>query len=422
MKGYPEALEYLYGLEELGIIFGLEHVSRILSLIDDPHKSLRAVHVAGTNGKGSVAAMVATIARRADYNTGLYTSPHLVSFTERIRVNGEPITEKEVVELTQFIRGRVVAGDPAMSFTFFDFTTALAFEYFKRKGVDLAVVEVGLGGRLDSTNVLLPLVSVITNVALDHEDYLGTSVEAIAREKAGIIKKGVPVVTGSRGAALDVIRSATEEKDPYALGEAFSYTKKAEQRMSYNGLATTFDDLSVGLKGDHQLFNASLALCVVELLNRKGLAIQQEAVREGLASVDWPGRLQLIPGAHGKPSILLDGAHNPDGSRSLAAFLKTHLKEGRKILVFGVMKDKDFPTMLAVLLPEVDHLILTRPDIRRAADPAEVAHYAARALLTGSVRDAVSEAFKIARPEDTIVVAGSFYTVGEAKKVLDEEA
>ena len=178
MKGYSETLDYLYGLEKFGIVFGLASVTRILSLIDNPHKALKTVHIAGTNGKGSVASMVATggpAARVTD--VGLYTSPHLISFTERITVNGEPISEKEVVELTQFIRERIEENDAGLRFTFFDFTTALAFEYLRRKRVDLAVIEVGLGGRLDSTNVLQPLVSVITNVALDHQDYLGNTIE-----------------------------------------------------------------------------------------------------------------------------------------------------------------------------------------------------------------------------------------------------
>jgi dihydrofolate synthase/folylpolyglutamate synthase len=422
MKGYSETLDYLYGLEKFGIVLGLEPVSHLLSLIDNPHKTLKTVHIAGTNGKGSVASMVAAVARQAGYKTGLYTSPHLVSFTERITINGEPITENEVVDLTRFIRGRIEDNDVAMPFTFFDFTTALAFEHLRRKGIDLAVVEVGLGGRLDSTNVLLPLVSVITNVALDHQEYLGSTIEAIAGEKAGIIKKGVPTVTGAQGEALDVIKGAAEGSDLYTLGESFTYARKGDQRMSYDGIDRTFDDLTIGLKGDHQLINASLAICTVELLNRRGFLIREDAIRTGLASVEWPGRLELVPGTPGRPSILLDGAHNPDGATTLAAFLKTHLRTGKRILVFGVMKDKDFPDMLSRLLPVVDHVILTRPDIDRAAYPAEVAACAAGATVTGSVTDGIREALKVAHSNDTVVIAGSFYTVGEAKKLLDEEA
>jgi dihydrofolate synthase / folylpolyglutamate synthase len=421
MKGYSETLDYLYGLEKFGIVFGLDGVERILSLIDNPHESLRTIHVAGTNGKGSVASMVAEMARRAGYSVGLYTSPHLISFTERITVNGKPVSEKEVVELTQFIRERIEENDAGLRFTFFDFTTALAFEYLGRQKVDLAVIEVGLGGRLDSTNVLLPLVSVITNVALDHQDYLGNSLEAIAREKAGIIKKGIPVVTGARDMALNIIRDVADKKDLYALGEAFNYVKKSDQWMSYSGIGTSIDDLSVALRGDHQLFNAALAVCVTELLNQRGFTIGENAVRNGLRTVRWPGRLEVIPGGTGRPSIVLDGAHNPDGAKSLAAFLQSHFQGGKRILVFGVMKDKNFPEMLSTLAPVIDRVVLARPAIDRAADPVEVAAYVPGAIVTGSVEDAVKEAMKTAQAEDTVIVAGSFYTIGEAKKLLNEE-
>jgi len=422
MKGYSETLDYLYGLEKFGIVFGLAGVTRILSLIDDPHKSLRTVHVAGTNGKGSVAAMVARIAREAGYRVGLYSSPHLISFTERITVNGEPITEEEVVGITRFMRERIERDAPDLHFTFFDFTTALAFDYLRRKNVDLAVIEVGLGGRLDSTNVLMPLVSVITNVALDHCDYLGDSVEAIASEKAGIIKKGTPTVTGARNAALDVIRNMADKEDLYVLGERFSYLRKSDQHMSYTGLSRSFDDLTVGLMGDHQLFTAALALCVVELIDRRGFPIGQEAVRNGLARVRWPGRLEVIPGGRERPTIVLDGAHNPDGVDTLVAFLDSHFTAGMKILVFGVMKDKDFPKMLSKLVDAVDRVVLARPEIDRAADPSNLAAYAPGAIVAGSVPDAIAEALKTARAEDTVIIAGSFYTIGEAKKFLDEKA
>lgn len=418
MKGYSETLEYLYGLEKFGIVFGLDSIRWILSLIDNPHEAFKTIHIAGTNGKGSVAAMLAAVLRAAGYRTGLYTSPHLVSFTERITVDGAAISEEEVVELTQFIEGRIDSDRP---FTFFDFTTALAFECFRRKGVELAVVEAGLGGRLDSTNVIGPMVSVITNVEFDHQDYLGSTIEEIAREKAGIIKEDAPVVTGAKGAALAVLRGAAEKRtDLYALGEAFRYVRKGEQLMSYEGMEVALEDVAVGLRGDHQLFNAALALCAVELLNARGLVLREEFMRKGLLSMDWPGRLELIHGSEGKPQILLDGAHNPDGARALASFLRSYFSDRRKILVFGVMKDKDFRGMLAELLPVVQQVILTRPEIARAAIPAEVAVCAPGAIITGSVREALGEALSATSSRDLVVVAGSFYTIGEAKELLDE--
>jgi len=419
MKGYGETLDYLYGLEKFGIVLGLDNVRWILSLLGDPQNSFKAVHIAGTNGKGSVAAMVSTVLREAGFRTGAYTSPHLVSFTERITMDGEPIGEEEVVDLTQSIKDRIERQDRGRRFTFFDFTTALAFDLFRRKGVEVAIVEVGLGGRLDSTNVVLPLVRVITNVGLDHQDYLGNTIEAIAREKAGIIKENVPVVTGAKGPALTIIREAAKDRaDLYVLGEAFSYVKKGEQMMSYRGIGASFDDFSLSLRGDHQLFNGALALCVLELLNTRGYSLDEPCIRKGLASAEWPGRLELASRRPGGPLILYDGAHNPDGARTLAAYLKTHFPDRRKILVFGVMKDKAYGEMLVELLPVVQAAILTRPEIERAAPPADVAACAPGSQVTHSVKEALELAFAEAGNEDLIVVAGSFYTVGEAKQLL----
>jgi dihydrofolate synthase/folylpolyglutamate synthase len=420
MKAYGEILDYLYGLEKFGIVFGLDNITWILSLLGNPQDAFKAVHIAGTNGKGSVAAMVAEILREGGVLTGLYTSPHLVSFTERITINGEPIREEEVVELTRFIKERIQRADGGRHFTFFDFTTALAFEYFKRKGVEVAVVEVGLGGRLDSTNVIHPLVTVITNVDFDHQDYLGTTIEEIAREKAGVVKDHVPVVTGARGPALEIIRGAAAGTDLYVLGEAFSYKKQDEQVMGYRGMRRTLDGLALRLRGDHQIFNAALALCTVELLDAAGFAVNETAVRKGLATVQWPGRLELVR-RPGRPLILLDGAHNPAGVGTLASYLSTHFLDKKRILLFGVMKDKAFGEMLSALLPLAGHTILTRPEVERAALPDEVARYAPGALVTTSVKEALAEALKIARGDDLLVITGSFYTVGEARKLLDEE-
>lgn len=426
MMDYRETLDYLYGLEKFGMVFGLDNVLWILSLLGNPQDSFRSVHVAGTNGKGSVVSMVATTLKEGGYRTGTYTSPHLISFTERIAVNEEPIAEKEVVRLTRIIKARIDEENRQKHFTFFDFTTALAFEYFKEQGADVAVVEVGLGGRLDSTNVIQPLVSVITNVEFDHQEFLGNTIEEIAREKAGVIKDGVPVVTGAKGAALDVVRKAASGRaDLYVLGEHFSFAKKGEQVMDYTtasavGLGRSFDALSIALKGDHQLINASLALCTLEILASRGFTLEEKTIRRGLSATQWPGRLEVIPETPVRPMILLDGAHNPDGARSLATFLRTHFQDKRKILVFGVMKDKDFKEMLSELTGAVDEVVLTKPEIARAALPADVAVYAPDAMLTGSVRDGLNEAFGRAHKEDMIIIAGSFYTVGEAKRLLDE--
>jgi len=402
------------------MVFGLDNITWLLGLIGNPQDSLKAVHIAGTNGKGSVASMLSEILRTAGYATGTYTSPHLISFTERIVVNGDYISEGEVAELTEFIKERIDREENARPLTFFDFTTALAFEYFKRKGVAIAVVEAGLGGRLDSTNVLRPLVTIITNVALDHQEYLGNTIKEIAREKAGVVKEHVPVVTGAKGESLEVIRAAAVKTALYALGESFTYKSKGEQLMWYRGIHMTYDDLSVALRGDHQLFNAALALCALEILGPAGFPVREYAVRKGLASVRWPARLELIR-KPGQPLVLIDGAHNPDGVRTLVSYLGSHFVNRKKILVFGVMKDKDFKEMLQEILPVVQQTILTRPEIERAALPTDVARYAPGALIAASVKDALDGAFALADEHDLIIVTGSFYTVGEAKRLLNEQ-
>jgi dihydrofolate synthase / folylpolyglutamate synthase len=418
MNGYSATLEYLYGLEKSGIIFGLDTISWILSLIGNPQDFLKTIHIGGTNGKGSVARMISAILQDAGYTVGCYTSPHLVSFTERITINNEEISESQVVELTAFIRERVETADRSKSFTFFDFTTALAFEYFRRRKVHLAVIEVGLGGRLDSTNVIRPLVSVITNVDLDHMDYLGESIHEIAAEKAGILKQGVPCVTGAEREALEVVKEAARPKSPlFVLGEAFRYRKTGDQVLSYEGLENSLSDLRINLAGDHQLSNCALALCALELLARAGFATKEAIVRRALQGVTWPGRLEVV---REKPRILLDAAHNPHGAKVLASYLRAHHADTRKILVFGVMKDKNFASMLRELAPLADEILLTRPRIDRAALPEELIPFAQNATVTGTIGEALQRAREITEDGDLIIITGSFYTIGEARTLIDE--
>jgi dihydrofolate synthase / folylpolyglutamate synthase len=285
MKGLADALEYLYGLEKFGIVFGLENIEWILHLLGNPEKRLKTVHVAGTNGKGSVASILSGILQEEGYRVGKYTSPHLLSFNERITVNGAEISEEDVVALTNEIRERVEGADKDRFFTFFDFTTAMAFTYFSRKGTDIAVIETGLGGRLDSTNVTWPLVSIITNVDYDHMDYLGRDLESIAREKAGIIKAGTPVVTGAEGVGLRVIEDAARDKGTpvYALGRDFAYRKTADRQMTYEGLGRKLERVDVSLRGDHQLANGALAFCASECLARSGFPVGESSMRHTTA-------------------------------------------------------------------------------------------------------------------------------------------
>jgi dihydrofolate synthase/folylpolyglutamate synthase len=418
MNGYSAALEYLYGLEKFGIVFGLNNIYWILSLIENPHHLLKTIHVGGTNGKGSVTRMISAVLQKAGYRVGRYTSPHMVSFTERIAVNDAEITQEEIVHLTGYIRERTSTADPSRTFTFFDFTTALAFEYFRRKQVDIAVIEVGLGGRLDSTNVIRPLVSVITNVELDHMDYLGESIHDIAREKAGILKDDVPAVTGAEGVALDIIRETAAGKTPLSvLGEDFFFRKTGDQAMSYQGQKRSFADLRVNLPGDHQLSNCALAMCALELATDRGFPAPEEAVRAALLNISWPGRLEVM---RQRPTLLLDAAHNPHGAKALASYLKTHYTDKRKILIFGVMKDKNFASMLSELAPLGDEILLTRPQISRSADPQDLLPFAGHGNITESISVALLKAKEIAHDDDVIVVTGSFYTVGEARNIIEQ--
>jgi dihydrofolate synthase/folylpolyglutamate synthase len=419
MKDYSDALGFLYGLEKFGMVFGLENIAWILDLIDNPQRSLKAVHIAGTNGKGSVATMLSHILKEAGYKVGKYTSPHLVSFTERITINEKEITREEVATLTEMIKEKAWREDRGRFFTFFDFTTALAFEYFRRQKIDIAVIEVGLGGRLDSTNVIDPLVSIITNVSLDHTDYLGHSVSDIAKEKAGIIKKGKPVVSGAEGLARQIIEDTAENlRSPlYELYRDFSYEKKADQVMSYRGLKNSCDRLSISLRGDHQLKNGALALCAAELLPSYGFSLGEGSIRKGLAHTKWQGRLEVV---HENPTIILDGAHNPDGARTLAEFFTSHYTDKNKILIFGVMKDKDYGEIIEILTPYVSTTILTKLATERSLPPRELEGRVKNAIITEDMRSALTKAKSIAGREDMILVTGSFYTVGEAKEIIDE--
>lgn len=417
--GYEDSLKYIHGLERFGSVFGLDNISRLLGSIDDPHRAFRSVHIAGTNGKGSVATMIACILKEAGYSVGKYTSPHLVSFTERITVNEEEITEEEVAALTDHIRGRADRKCPGGFYTFFDFTTAMAFEYFRRKKVDIAVVETGLGGRLDSTNVIEPLVSIVTNVAFDHMKELGGTLTKIAGEKAGIIKKGVPVITGAGRRPFRVIEKVAGENASavYALGRDFSFKKSGRKCMSYRGLTRVLNDITINLNGDHQLSNAALALCAVDVISGLGYDVPEDRMRAALSSVVWQGRLEMV---REKPLVILDGAHNASGVRALRRFLRTHYRDRRKVLVFGVMRDKQYRRMLESMSDCIDLAILTQPRTDRALDAAAMKTVTRNSVVTTDTRSALEQARSFAGDKDLILVTGSFYTIGEAKQAINE--
>jgi dihydrofolate synthase/folylpolyglutamate synthase len=416
---YQKSLDYLYRLEKFGMIFGLTQVERILNAIGNPHKEIQVIHIGGTNGKGSTAAMMSSILQKEGYRVGLYTSPHLIRFTERIKVNGKEIEEEEVAALTERMRKEIEAAGINLPFTFFDFTTAMALYYFNQRWVDLAILEVGLGGRLDSTNVVDPLISIITNIAKDHEGYLGKTISKIAREKAGIIKKGRPLITAAtQPPVLRLFSTLCQEKgSPYfRVGKEFRYVRGEDGDFDYEGLNRKLWSIHLTLKGFHQVINATTALGAMEVLEDLGYPVSTTAMMDGLREVDWPGRLEMVSSS---PRVLLDGAHNPAGALVLKESLEKEFQYHRLILLIGIMKDKDIQSMLHLLAPLADHIILTKPHTDRATPPMllkkALDQNGEKAEIAEDLKDAIERGLSLTQEEDLLCITGSLYTVGEAR-------
>ena len=416
-----QATAWVFDLQKFGIKFGLSSTLSLLDRLKLDYREGRYIHIAGTNGKGSVAAMLSAILSRAGYPVGMFTSPHLVSFSERFRLGDEEVSPERLLALINEVRAAVDDAEPP---TFFEFATAMAFLYFLQAGAAPIILETGMGGRLDATNVVQPLVSVITNISRDHQEHLGEGLLAIAGEKAGIIKPGAPLVTYARQKqVLQVFRSRCREVGAplYQGGIDFKTRGKPRGSFDYFGLQQHISGLTLNLRGRHQYGNAAVALAVVELLGRDGFPVPEAAIREGLATARWPGRLEVVPQ---DPRVMLDGAHNPAAALTLAQNLKKARNHGRLILVMGVMADKDVDTILARLLPLAQMVIFTQPQYFRAATPRDLARraqpYGLEILQTPRVAAAVQQAQSLAGPEDQIVVTGSLYTVGEAKEYFRE--
>lgn len=421
---YSSVIEYLYALQKHGIKLGLETMQRLLDRAGNPHRSLRVLHIGGTNGKGSTAAMVASVLQHSGRRVGLYTSPHLIEFRERIRVDGRMIAENQVEELIARLRA-ALSGDN-LEPTFFEMTTALAFLYFADSEVDVAVLEVGLGGRFDATNVVAqPLASAITTIGLDHQEYLGQTEEAIAFEKGGIIKPFVPVVIGRMGREAEHVlrRIARDRSAPvWQLGRDFAIDGNRPEGPTYRGVTRVLADLTCGLVGRHQWDNAACALALLEAAGRVGIEADAGAVRDGLRTVSWEGRLESIDEY---PKVVLDGAHNPAAAHALAAYLKDFSLSrpaSRVILVWGMMRDKDRRGFIAPLLPLVSEIVLTQATLTRSATVQEL-----RATLhewQGPVHeavlpvDAMAAARSRAMPHDLICIAGSLMLLGDIKAAM----
>ena len=415
-----QATAWVFDLQKFGIKFGLSSTVSLLARLKLPHQEGRYIHIAGTNGKGSVAAMLSAILSRAGYPVGLYTSPHLVSFTERYRLRDQEVAPERLLALINEVRAAVDDDEPP---TFFEFATAMAFLYFLQEGAGPIILETGMGGRLDATNIVQPLVSVITNISRDHQEHLGEGLLAIAREKAGIIKPGAPLVTMARQKQVTTLfRSRCQELGAplYQGGVDFKSRGKSKGAFDYFGLGQQLAGLTLNLKGRHQYGNAAVALAVVELLTRDGFPVSEAAIREGLLAARWPGRLEQLPQ---DLRIWLDGAHNPAAALTLAHNLKQTRGHGRLIMVMGVMADKDVDAILARLLPLAQTVIFTQPQYFRAATTRDLARraqpYGLEIMQVPQVAAAVRQAQSLAGPEDRIVITGSLYTVGEAKEYFE---
>ncbi len=418
-----DALSYLYSLEKFGISLGLHKIRALLEPFENPQDKLKVIHIAGTNGKGSTAAIIESILIEHGFKVGLYTSPHLVRFNERIRINKREITDEEIVDYTLRIKPiaeKIRLKDPV---TFFDFTTAMAYLYFFDKKVDYAIMEVGLGGRLDSTNIVKnPEIAIITNISKEHEQYLGNSLKEIAKEKCGIIKEDSIVITGEENREiLDFIKEVANTKGAkvYSLKEHCEIIEKDGFVFDYYGLKNRFNNLKCNLLGRHQIKNSSLAILSCELM--KGISLNEDKVKKALKNVNWKGRLEILKE---KPLFIIDGAHNPEGAKILAENLN-YFNFDRLIIIFSIMSDKNIEKIFEKLIPLSDIVILTKTHMDRALSVENMEKIALKFIKSQKIYkfdkiiDAVNFSLEIANQNDLVCFTGSLYAIGELKSYYE---
>ncbi len=415
---YKEFLEYIYQRHSGNVKLGLDRIEKILEAMDNPNKKLKGIHVAGTNGKGSTSAMCEAMGLAHNLSTGLNTSPHLVDYRERIRVNGENITFENLMEIYQNW-GDLFEQKEA---SFFEITTALAFKYFLNKQVDLAIMEVGLGGRLDGTNPFLSTVSIINSISMDHPKSLGDTIEKIAFEKAGIIKQNTPVVLGKiKESAAEVIKKVAAEKSApvFELGKDF-HIKNI--RLDRNG--TTFDyesadlnlkDITVNLLGKHQAYNCAVAISAFNLfMKRTSRSLDEDKLRAGLRNVNWPGRMQILQNS---PTVIIDGAHNEEGIDALVHNIKQIFPNTKIHFVLAILRDKNLEKIIKQICEISYKLYISKNHSTRAAEieeQAEIAKtYGTDPILIPDVVEATKAALKNAKPDELVFISGSLYTISE---------
>lgn len=440
---YNETIQYLYELQKYGTKFGLENIRRLLFNLGDPHKAFSSIHVAGTNGKGSTSAIIANLLHKYGLKVGLFTSPHILNFTERIRVNNEEISNVDVINLTNEIKD-IIDKSENISPTFFEVVTSMAMVYFQRSEVDIAVIETGMGGRLDATNIIMPVVSVITHISYDHKEFLGNTIRDITYEKAGIIKSNIPVVSSYQEKEVEVILQnvANTKSSPFYLyGRDFLGEIES---INVNGIKFNYYDSFIKLKnlflpltGEHQLFNVCTAIkaVLIFLSNNQCFHIKTQNgfnedvvnsfIYDGLKDLKWHGRIELIKQ---DPPILIDGAHNPDSANALVNTLEKVFKQiyNNFIIIFGIMNDKDIEGIMRPFLTIASDVIVTSPAYNRSASPERLYDIAnligfKKVHKTENIRDAIKTAEKIwsYNPSKTlIIITGSFYTIGEVKELF----
>ncbi|MFF2092049.1 bifunctional folylpolyglutamate synthase/dihydrofolate synthase [Paenibacillus sp. NPDC058174] len=432
LRTYAEAVNWINGLIPFGIRPGLERIAKLLELVGNPQRRLKFIHIAGTNGKGSTCAFLTSILMKSGYDVGTFTSPYITKFTNRFQYNGEDIEEETLLALANELKPFVeeISATELGSPTMFEVATSLAILFYaKVKFPDYVVWETGLGGRLDVTNIVTPVISVITNIGHDHMDRLGGTLTEVAKEKAGIIKAGVPVVSAvAQPELIEVIKQTAADKKStlYLLGEQFKFNslsvQEDEQSFSFEGLFRPIEKLTISLNGAHQMTNAAVAVMTLEVLRQYyALIVDDEALEEGLRLAAWPGRLEMVSHA---PRILLDGAHNPEGAETLASALQTTYRYDRLHLMMGMLENKNHSDVIKHILPIVDTLIVTEPDFRNKCEAGSLADlirsersesHAFELIVEPDWRAALEKLQQLTGDDDLGVVSGSLYLIADVR-------